>query len=137
MVDGRGCVLAQDFVQASAVLYAADLGVERDVGEGLAHLAVNFEQRGLGNFESDNAGGLEACDLPAEFGADRSGGAGHENDFATEGGADIALVKANRVAAQEVFDSDVADLIGQTIRFDNFRETGDSLIGDTGFVAAI
>ena len=84
VIDDRRRVLAQDLVQASAILDAADLGVEGRIRERLAHFAIDFEQRGFGDFESDDAGGVEACDLPAEFGADGARRAGDQDDFAFE-----------------------------------------------------
>jgi hypothetical protein len=103
VIDDRRRVLAQDFVQAGAILYAADLGIEGRLGECLAHFAVDFEQGGFGDFESYDPGGLEACDLAAEFGADRPGGAGDEDDFAGERGADLVFFEAYGVAAEEVY----------------------------------
>jgi len=38
---------------------------------------------------------------------------------------------------REVFDGDIADLGGESVAFDNFRETGDRLIGYAGFVALL
>ena len=43
-----------------------------------------FRTAGIRRFESHDAGGMEAGDLAAEFGADGAGGAGDEDDFALE-----------------------------------------------------
>ena len=58
---------------------------------------------------------MEACDLAAEFGADGAGGAGDEDDFACERAADLVFFEAYGVAAEEVFDGDVADLGGEAV----------------------
>ena len=137
VIDDGGRVLAKDFVQAGAILDAADLGVEGDVGEGLAHFAVDFEQGGFGDFEADDAGGVEAGDLAAEFGADGAGGAGDQDDFAFERAADLVLFEADGVAAEEVFDGDVADLGGEAVAFDDFGEAGNGFVGNAGLVATL
>ena len=64
------------------VCAVADLGIKGDGRDGLAHFAVDFEQGGLGDVKSDDTGGVETCDLAAEFGADGAGGAGDEDGFA-------------------------------------------------------
>ena len=110
VIDDRRRVLAQDLVQARAVLDAPDLGVEGSLGKDCAHFAIDFEQGSFGDLEADDAGGVEAGDLAAQFGTDGAGGAGDQDDFAFERAADLVLFEADGVAAEEVFDGDVADL---------------------------
>src|ERR1022692_2391154 len=134
MIDHRWRVLAQDLVQAGAILYAPDLRVEGRFREGLAHFAVDFEQGGLGDFESNNSGGVEACNLPAEFGADGPGRAGDQYDFASEHAADLVLFQLHGVAAEQILNRHLADLSREAVPFDDFGETGDGLIENTGIL---
>ncbi len=50
---------------------------------------------------------------------------------------DLVVFEADRVAAEEIFDGDVADLGGESVAFDDFGEAGDGLVGNAGFVAMI
>ena len=53
---------------------------------------------------------MEAGYLPAKFGADGAGRAGDHNHLAFKGGADLVLFQPYRLAAQQIFDGDIADL---------------------------
>jgi len=69
---------------------------------------------------------VEPCDLPAEFGADGPGRAVTRTTLALERAADLAFFQVYGVAPQQVFDGDIANLRGQPVAFDDFRETGRS-----------
>src|ERR1019366_3293859 len=113
MIDHRGSVSAQDVVQASAILDASDLRMEGNLRERLVHFAINFEQRGLGDFESDDLGGVKARDLRAKFGADGSCHAGDKKDFPFERASDLAFFEAYRGPAKEILDCHLADLASE------------------------
>src|ERR1022692_2249938 len=121
MIDDRWRILAQNLVQAVAILYAPDLGVEGDLGERLAHFTIDFEEGRFGDFESDDPCGVEACNLSAEFGADGAGRTGDQYDLAFEPAADLFLFQLHGIAAQEIFAGDVADLGGKGRTFNDFR----------------
>ena len=56
VVHDCGAMVMDHFVQAAAVLDASDLGVEGDMRERLAHLAVDFQERSFRDFKADNRG---------------------------------------------------------------------------------
>src|ERR1039457_933724 len=99
--------------------------------------AADFEQGGFGDFESHDPGGVEACDLAAEFGADGPGSAGDEDNFALERAADLVLFQVYGVAAEEVFDGDGADLRGEAAGLDDFTKARNGPISHTGLLAAL
>ena len=100
VINNRRRVLVQNLIEASAILDATNLGVERSVWVGMAHLAIELEQGGLGDFEPDDAGSAETDDLAAQFRTDGTAGTGYEHDFALNRGADPVFFKAYGVAAE-------------------------------------
>ena len=74
-----------------------------------AQLAVDLEERELGALDEEELRRLEAGDLPGELGADRASGAGDHDALAGEERPDLRLVEVDRLAAEEVFDLDVAN----------------------------
>src|ERR1019366_4231975 len=62
---------------------------------------------------------------------------GDQDDLALERAADLVLFQVHGGTAEEVFDGDVADLRGEPIGCDDFRETGDGLIGNAGSAATL
>ena len=51
--------------------------------------------------------------------------------------ADLVFFEAHGVAAEEVFDGDVADLGGEAVAFDDLGETGNGFVGNAGLVATL
>jgi hypothetical protein len=113
MIDNLWPILTQDVVQAGAILNAPNLRMEGNLRESLAHFAIDFEQRGLGDFKSDNPGRVKACDLSAKFGTDGSRRAGNEDDFAFERATNLVFFKAYRGPSQEILDCHLADLTSE------------------------
>ena len=109
---------AHNLIQTSAVLNVSDLGEERNFGKGLAHFMIEFEKGRFGNFETNDPGRLEACDLAAELGADRAGRSGHHDDLALEASAALAIFQVQGGATHEIFYRNVTDLGGEALSFD-------------------
>ena len=110
---------------AIGVLDAADFGMEGDAAGTTARISrSNFEERGFGDLEADDAGGLKARDLAAKFGADRSRGSGYEHDLVPERDANRVLFQMDRRAAEKVLDRHVADLASQAPPLDHLAQAG-------------
>jgi len=127
MIDNLWPILTQDVVQAGAILNAPNLRIEADLRERLAHFAINFEQRGLGDFKSDNPGGVKASDLPAELGADGSCCAGDEYDFAFERATNLVFFKVYRGPTQQILDCHLADLASEAALLNDLGQPRHSL----------
>src|ERR1039458_3341923 len=101
--------------------------MKRNHWEHTAHFLFDFKQRRFRYIKTNNSCRPKASDLTAEFGTDGSSGAGNEDDFACERGADLILFQANRSPAQKILDCDFADLSSQTATLDHFAQPGNSL----------
>src|SRR5580704_16366657 len=84
MVNHRRFVVLKDFVQAIAILNVSNLGIKGNKRKGLTHFAFDFKQRGFCDLKSDDSSRMKTGDLPAKFEPDRSGRAGHEDNFALQ-----------------------------------------------------
>jgi len=78
---------------------------------------------------------VEACDLPAEFGADGAGRAGDEYDLARERAKDLVFFQPHGVASEQILDGYFTDLGGEAVPFDDFGQAGDGLVGNAGILA--
>ena len=108
----------------AGVSYAADLRVEGHAGKGLPHFAVDFRTGATRRYSKPTmAARLEASDLTAKLGADGARRAG-DHDY-------LMPVILRRMAAssrltglrpRKVLNGHVANLGGETSRFDDFGE---------------
>ena len=94
---------------AALVADVRDQRHDLDLGARAAQLAVHLEQRELRAFDQEDPGGMEARDLPHELGADRAAGARHHDALARQELAELGFVEIHGLAAEKVFDLDVAD----------------------------
>ena len=76
VVDDGWCMKVKDIPQALPILNAADLRVKFEFRELLPDFVFQMKQRRFGYLICDQGGRLESADLPAQFRADGSGGAG-------------------------------------------------------------
>src|SRR5579859_6103369 len=129
--DDGGLILAHQVGQAGGVLNTADFGVESEVGEGLADLALQMKNRRFRDIETDQRGRGETRHLAADFRADRTRGAGHQDGSAPQLGGDAVGFESNGNTAQKVFDRHIANGAGQVDRVVNqFGKPGDGLVGN-------
>jgi len=111
--------------------------MEGNLRESLAHFAIDFKQRGLGDFESDDPGGVKASDLSAKLGADGSCRAGNEDDFAFERATDLAFFKVHRSPSQEILDCHLADLASEAAPVNYLGQSWHSLALRSRLVAQL
>ena len=76
----------------------------------LLELALDPEEVVLGVIEQDQPARADACDLPAELGADRAAGAGDQHHLAGEVAADAIQLHPHGLAPEDVLDLDRAHL---------------------------
>jgi hypothetical protein len=137
MIDHRRLVLPQDIEQASAILDASNLRMEGNLRESPAYFPIDFKQGRFGDFESDNPGGVKACDLSTKFGTDGSRRTSDKNDFPFERASDLAFFEAHRGPTQEILDCHLADLASQAAPLNDLGQPRHSLALDSRFVAQL
>src|SRR5207248_6274259 len=73
-------------------------------------LALDLEQRGLGDVDEDEPRRADTRDLAAELGPDRAAGTSDEDGLLLEVGRNLLEVHFDLLAAEDVLDLDGADL---------------------------
>ena len=76
-------------------------------------LALDVEQRGLGDVDEDEPRRPDACDLAAQLGPDGAAGAGDEHGLILEVGGNALEVDLDLLAAEDVLHLDRPDLTGE------------------------
>ena len=90
----------------------------------LAQLALDFEKGELGAFDQKEFLGVEACDLPGQFGTDGSSGARNHHRFPGQEGSHVLEVELHRLPAQKIFDFDIAKPVDLHFSGENLIESG-------------
>ena len=112
MEDDAWLVLGEDLVEAIAVAHRADQDLELElVAIEALELVLQLVGVVLIDVKDNQAGRLETGDLAAKLGADRTTAPGDENGLATQVAGDRARVEDDLVAAQEVLDLHVLDVL--------------------------
>ena len=97
-------------IQARGHTDIADHRNEIQPRELLFQFEAEVVHRRFGIVEQDQAADPEAGELPAEFGADGAGAAGHQHHLALEIGLDGFQVDLDLLPAEQVLDLDLADM---------------------------
>jgi hypothetical protein len=128
--DDLGRVGRQERAHARLV---ADVRDERDdlrLGAGPPQVGVDVEERELGALDEKDLARLEPRDLARELGADRAAGARDHDALSGEELPDLRLVQVDGLAAEEVFDLDVADARDAHLALQHVVEARDDADGD-------
>ena len=104
-----GLVAFEDLAQPALV---ADVGEDR---LGLVERRHDLEEEAVVAVEQEQAGGAVLRDLAGDLAADRTAGAGDENDRAFEVVGDVARVGGRVLAAEEVGEVEVAEVVEQRL----------------------
>ncbi len=107
--DERRRVLVDHLVHAPRVLDVAHDARHRNVRERLAQLLVDLVDRVFTHLVEDEHRRLESGDLAAKLGTDRSSRARHEDHLSRQQIVEARVVKRDRLALHQVFESDLAD----------------------------
>lgn len=108
--DDLRMILPEDAVQARKHSDVPDDGDEVQMREPLLQLQAEVVHRGLGIVKENHLPDFEARQLTDQLGANGTGCAGDEDDLVLEILADLVHVQLYLVAAEEVFDLQLADL---------------------------
>jgi hypothetical protein len=95
------------------------------------------EEHALSDFESNNSCGVEARDLPAEFGADGSCCAGDEDHLALERGTNLSFFETYRSPSKKILDCHLANLASEAASLNYLSQPRDSFALHTCFVAQL
>jgi hypothetical protein len=87
-------------------------------------LAIHLVQGELRHLEQHDAPRPQACNLAAQFGADRAAGARHHDDFVADAGVEQPLVRRHAVAAEEVGRVHVAHVLDPGRARDDVGDVG-------------
>ncbi len=102
MKDHRRPPRPQRLLEAERVLHVADDVREPRRAALAAELLLELVEPELARVERDQLRGLEPDDLPAQLGADRAAGAGHEHRAPAQPAAQPLAVELDRVAPEQI-----------------------------------
>ncbi len=125
--DGDGLFLREDRVDALSVADVGDVAAAGDVGRERFQFAIDLEEVVFGLFDEHEAGRLVAQDLSAHFRAYGAAGARDQDDLVVQVLADALGVEFDLLAAEEVFDVDVANLRNLDAALDDRLHGGNGL----------
>ena len=123
-------VLLKQFFQAPPVLDAAHRRAKLQRGKPFPQLLLDLIERGLGLIEPDQHARTVPGDLAAQLAADRAAGSGDQNGAACQVFPKVALLPAGRRTSQQIFETDLADLLDEHARTNALDERGHALDGN-------
>ena len=107
--DHVGLLAREQIVDQRRVLDVADDARDRQQRKVVGERRADLVNRGFRDVEKDELRGTEAGDLPAELGADRPAGAGHQRNAIAEPFGESCIVEHHRIATEQVVQLDRAD----------------------------
>ena len=126
--------------QRSHARFVGDVGHagdELDVRLELDQTSLDLEQAVLAPLHEHHLLRLERHELTAQLRADAAAGAGHHHPSAANEPREAFFIEDDRLASEEIFDGDGANVRQLDVSGDDLGDAGDDLGGDPRFVAAL